>query len=140
MHGFQSCCGENTERVMTEEQLLHGNITRCIIGAAMEVHGQLGPGFLESVYEEALAYEFELQGISFERQRSIDVAYKGKSVKQFVCDYLVEGRVVVELKAIKTITNIEKCQLINYLKATRLRVGLLLNFGAQSLEYKRLMN
>jgi GxxExxY protein len=123
-----------------KNSLVHGDITGTIIGAAMEVHSRLGPGFLESVYDEALAVEFKLQKINFERQREIPVFYKGEQVKQFYCDYLVEGKVIVEIKAIKEITEIEKLQVINYLKAGNFEVGLLLNFGQKSLDYKRLVN
>jgi GxxExxY protein len=106
----------------------------------MEVHNTLGCGFLESVYEEALAVESRLQEIEFERQKSLDVFYKGTKVKQFVCDFLVEGSVLVELKAIKELTPLETGQVLNYLKSTDLKLGLLLNFGASSLQYKRVIN
>lgn len=124
---------------MCQQNFLHAELTREIIGAAMEVHKVLGAGFLESVYEGALAYEFELQKISFEIQKEIPVFYKNKQVKQFICDFVVDGRVIVKLKAIKEITEIEKIQVINYLKAGGFQVGLL-NFGQKSLEYKRLVN
>ena len=120
--------------------MLYSDITEKIIGAAMEVHKGLGPGFLESVYDESLAYEFELQKISCDRKKAIDVFYKGKKVKHFECDFTVEDKVQVEIKAIKKITEIEQAQIINYLKATGLKVGLLINFGSTSLEYKRFMN
>jgi GxxExxY protein len=124
---------------MAERDLAHNEITRQIIGAAMEVHSNLGPGFLESVYEEAMAIEFRLRGISFERQRPIPVIYKGEKAKDFFCDYLVGDKVLVELKAIKAIMGTEEAQVLNYLKATGLKVGLLINFGEQSLKYKRLV-
>ena len=123
-----------------EEQYPHKELTRKIIGAAMEVHNTLGCGFLESVYEGALAVEFRLQEIEFERQKSLDVFYKGAKVKQFVCDFLVAGNVLVELKAIKELTAMETGQVLNYLKSTDLKLGLLLNFGAGSLQYKRVIN
>ncbi len=122
---------------MTKRGLLHEDLTYRIIGAAMEVHKVLGPGFLESVYEAALAREFELCGIQYERQKSLAVTYKGMIVGEFRADFLVEEKVVVELKAIKKLSEIEEAQLINYLKGTGYRVGLLLNFGARSLEHKR---
>ncbi|MCK5270836.1 MAG: GxxExxY protein [Sedimentisphaerales bacterium] len=125
---------------MGETELLYSDLTYKVIGAAMEVHKNLGAGFLESVYEEALAYEFELQNILYERQKNIIVYYKNKKVKQFISDFMVDEKVVVEIKAIKNITDIEKAQLINYLKATGLKVGMLFNFGADSLEYKRFVN
>ena len=125
---------------MSEDEFLHKDLTREIIGAAMEVHRTLGCGFLESVYEEALAVEFGLRNVPFERQKPLDVFYKEKSVKQFVCDFLVAEVVLVELKAIKQLTEVEIAQLLNYLKATNLKLGLLLNFGASSLQYKRVIN
>ena len=106
----------------------------------MEVHNYLGHGFLESVYEEALAIEFNLRGISFQKQAPIKVYYKKVLAKEFVCNFIIDGCVIVELKAIKKISNIEHAQVLNYLKATGLKVGLLLNFGSGSLEYKRLIN
>ncbi|MBN2271525.1 MAG: GxxExxY protein [Sedimentisphaerales bacterium] len=123
-----------------EEQYPHKELTGKIIGAAMEVYNTLGCGFLESVYEEALVVEFRLQNIDFERQKSLDVFYKGTKVKQFVCDFLVADDVLVELKATKDLTEIDKAQVLNYLKSTNLKLGLLLNFGAGSLQYKRVIN
>jgi GxxExxY protein len=115
-------------------------LTGEIIGAAMEVHSQLGPGFLESVYEEAFTVELELKGIKFQKQKELPVFYKGRNIKQFVCDFIVEDRIIVELKAIKQIGEIEKLQVINYLKASGYEIGLLFNFGDKSLEWKRLIN
>jgi GxxExxY protein len=124
---------------MSEQDLAHNELTRAIIGAAMEVHSTLGPGFLESVYEAALSIEFNLRGIKYEEQKAVPVMYKNQKAKEFFCDFLVDGKVLVELKALKAITNIEEAQVLNYLKATGLKVGLLINFGEQSLRYKRLV-
>ena len=124
---------------MAESDLLHSNITKQVIGAAIEVHSNLGFGFLESVYEEALAIEFDMRGISYERQKGIDIFYKDKRAKQFICDFLIEKLVLVELKAIKGITAVKEAQLLNYLKATGIKLGLLINFGQSSLKYKRLV-
>lgn len=125
---------------MAEDNLLYSDLTRDIIGAAIEVHKILGVGFLESVYEEALAIEFELQKIPSERQKTIDVFYKNRLAKQFVCDFIVYDKIVIELKAIRKISDIEKAQMLNYLKATGLNLGLIFNFGSGSLEVKRLIN
>jgi len=125
---------------LKEDEYPHKELTRQIIGAAMEVHSTLGFGFLESVYEEALAVEFRLQDIPFDRQKSLEVCYKGEKVKQFVCGFLVGGAVLVELKAIKDLTGMEVAQVLNYLRATNMKLGLLVNFGASSLQYKRLIN
>jgi GxxExxY protein len=124
---------------LTEKDLLHNELTRVIIGAAMEVHSNLGPGFLESVYEAAMAIEFNLQKVPYERQKAIPVLYKGEKAKDFFCDFLVGQKVLTELKALKTMTNIEEAQLLNYMKATGMEVGLLINFGERSLKYKRLV-
>ena len=125
---------------MSADGLLYKDLTGKIIGAAMDVHSTLGCGFLESVYEEALAVEFGLRRVRFERQKSLDVFYKGTNVKKFVCDFLVAETILVELKAIKELTQTDMAQVLNYLKATDLRLCLLLNFGARSLQYKRLIN
>ncbi len=125
---------------MSAETLLYKDLTGKIIGAAMEVHRTLGCGFLESVYEEALAVEFGLLRVRFERQKSLDVFYKGTNVKKFVSDFLVAETILVELKAIKQLTETDTAQVLNYVKATNLKLGLLLNFGAPSLQYKRLIN
>jgi GxxExxY protein len=118
---------------------MHSELTRAVIGAAMEAHSNLGPGFLESVYEEALAIELNLQKVPYERQKAISVMYKGEKAKDFFCDFLVGEKVLVELKALKTVTGVEEAQILNYLKATGMQVGLLINFGEQSLKYKRLV-
>jgi GxxExxY protein len=120
--------------------LLYSELTRNIIGAAIEVHKVLGSGFLESVYDEAVAIEFELKNIPHERQKSIDVFYKNKCAKHFVCDFLAYGEIIVETKAIKEITDIEVAQVLNYLKAGKFSLGLILNFGSKSLKVKRVIN
>ena len=119
------------------KEFLYKDLTYAIIGAAMEVHRILGPGFLESVYEEALAHEFDLRGIPYQRQARLAVRYKEVVAGEFRADFLVDGKVVVELKAIKALTGGDEAQLLNYLKGTGYRIGLLLNFGGGSLEYKR---
>ena len=113
--------------------LLYENLSYKIIGAAREVYKELGPGYLESVYEDALCYELDLLTIDYQRQIELDVHYKNiKFERRFRADLLVEKKILVENKAIKKITNQDEAQLINYLKTTRLRVGLLFNFGAET--------
>ena len=119
------------------DTLLYKDLTHAIIGAAMEVHRLLGSGFLESVYDQALAHEFQLRSIPHQRQPRLTVQYKGILAGDFRADFLVDDKVIVELKAIRALTEIDEAQLLNYLKATGHRVGLLLNFGAPSLEHKR---
>jgi len=109
-----------------------------IIGAAIEVHKELGCGFLEAVYQEALGKEFAYQVIPFKPQPIIQIAYKGKPLdKTYQPDFVCFNEVIVEIKAISGLSGTEEAQLINYLKATGLKVGLLINFGSKSLEYKR---
>lgn len=120
--------------------MIFKEITSKILNAGFEVHKTLGAGFLEAVYEEALAHEFCLQSLEFERQKPLDVFYKGVKVKQYIVDFLVEDSVIVELKAIRSYSDVDIAQVLNYLKASNYQVGLLLNFGATSLQYKRLVN
>jgi GxxExxY protein len=119
------------------EALLFADLTYKIIGAAQEVHKTLGPGFLEAVYEEAMAYELKSLGLAFERQKAMEVYYKGITLGDYRADFLVEGNVILELKAQKVLTAVDEAQLLNYLKATNLKVGLLFNFGARSLQQVR---
>ena len=112
--------------------------TYAIIGAAMEVHKQLGCGFLEPVYQEALAVELALQDVPFRREVRLPLHYKGKLLETRYCaDFICSEAVVVELKALPRMGGTEEAQLINYLKATGFEVGLLLNFGTRSLEHRR---
>ncbi len=108
-------------------------LTERIIGAAIEVHRHLGPGLLESIYEEALCHEFDLRGIHYERQKQVDVVYKGKRIKGQRLDLVVEGEVVVELKAAWVVPEVATAQVLSYLKSTGLRVGLVINFGVERL-------
>ncbi len=104
----------------------------------MEVHQTLGYGFLEAVYQEALALEFEFRHIPFQREISLPVIYKGRKLGTlYRADFLCYDTVIVEVKAITQLSGTEEAQVINYLKATGLDVGLLINFGAKSLQYKR---
>jgi len=114
--------------------------TFSIIGAAMEVHRQLGNGFLEVVYQEAMAVEFAERAIPFRKELDLPVIYKGHQLScSYRADFVCFGRVIVELKALRELSIREQSQVINYLKATRLTRALLLNFGAARLEYKRII-
>jgi GxxExxY protein len=115
--------------------------TFAIIGAAMEVHRHLGPGFLESVYQEALAIEFSLRQIPFLRNQELLIRYKGNLLETcYKPDFICFENVIVELKALDGLGGIEEAQLINYLKATSFKIGMLINFGTQSLQYRRFAN
>ena len=112
-----------------------------IVGACMEVHSMLGPGFLESVYQEALAREFWERKIPFMQQWGIDVFYKGlKLDKRFFADFICYEEIIVEIKAMDGLIPEHEAQLINYLKATHKPLGLLVNFGTPKLQYKRFAN
>ena len=112
--------------------------THAIIGAAMEVHRQLGCGFLEAVYQEALALEFAERDIPFQREADLTIRYKGQALRcEYRADFLCFDAVMVELKAVNDLASGHRAQVINELKATGYRVGLLVNFGAPSLEYLR---
>ena len=114
--------------------------TYAIIGAAMEVHRELGHGFLEAVYQEVLAREFTVRNIPFERKKPLVILYKGKPLEAgYRADYVCYGAVVVELKALQSLSGAEEAQLLNYLKAGGFQRGLLLNFGAPSLQQKRMV-
>jgi GxxExxY protein len=108
-------------------------LTEKIIGAAIEVHRLLGPGLLESIYEEAICHELTLRGIEFERQVEVDVIYKDYVIKGQRLDILVEREVVVELKSVSRLPEVAKAQTLSYLKATRLKRALLINFGEKRL-------
>jgi GxxExxY protein len=111
-----------------------GHLAHEVIGAAIEVHKILGPGYLESVYEEALCVELTLRDIPFSRQYPIAVAYKGHLVGESRLDILVNQRLIVELKAVEAINEIHTAQLMSYLKATRCWLGLLINFNVTTLK------
>jgi GxxExxY protein len=125
-----------------EEGLLYRDLTYAIIGAAMfgaamEVHKVLGPGFLENVYENALVFEFGLRHIACQQQVNLIVLYKGKEAGRYTADLVVNQKVLVELKAEKTLSKVDEAQLFHYLKTTGFRIGLLINFGAESLQHTR---
>ena len=114
-------------------------VTFAINGAVFEVNRVLGPGFLEKVYENALLIELKKRGITAESQVLIKVCYKENVVGEYIADILVEGKVIVELKTVETIDKIHEAQLLNYLKATGIRVGILVNFKRPKAEIKRMV-
>jgi len=122
-----------------QDDLLFGKECYRIVGAAMEVHSELGPGFHEPIYQEAMEIELADQGIPFSAQHELRVPYKGRMLtKTYIADVLCYEAVIVELKALKRLGPDEEAQLLNYMKAAKLRVGLLINFGGRGkLEWKR---
>ena len=116
------------------------DLSKKIIGAALEVHRELGPGFLENIYEEALKVDLNEHGLQFESQKEIEIEYLGVVVGTHRLDLVIEGKIVVELKAVNEIADIHLAQLRSYLKAMGLRVGLLLNFAKPTLQIRRVVN
>ena len=119
---------------------IYSDITGKIIGAAMKVHSTLGNGFQEVIYQRTLAIEMRTQGLVFQRELEMPIHYSGEEIGTRRVDFLVENKVLVELKAITGLEDVHMAQAINYLEAYHLEVGLLLNFGAKSLEFRRLLN
>ncbi len=115
----------------------HRELTEKVIRCAMTVHQTLGPGFLESVYQNALAYELRKADLEVECERRIQVTYDGIAVGDFSADMLIQGVILVENKAVQALVPAHEVQLVNYLTATGIEIGLLLNFGAERLEFKR---
>ena len=125
---------------MNREEYKHSDITEKIIGAAMQVHSTLGNGFQEVIYQRALAAEMAKRGLSFQRELEMPIFYDGQEIGTRRVDFLVEEKVMVELKALTRIEDVHLAQAISYLEVYRLGVGLLLNFGARSLDYRRVIN
>ena len=115
----------------------HADITEKVIGCSMKVHRTLGPGYLESVYRNALAHELQQRAIPFEREKRVRVWYDGIIVGDYSADLLVQECVLVEVKAVRCLAPGHEAQLVNYLTGIQLDVGLLINFGAESLEFRR---
>ena len=120
-------------RISTKEFPMK-EVTERIIACALEVHSTLGPGLLESIYEEALAHEFTLRGVSYEKQKEVNLKFKGKEIGKHRIDFLVENGVVLELKAVESMHKIFEAQILTYLRATNKRVGLLINFNVERLK------
>jgi GxxExxY protein len=110
-----------------------------IIEASFEVHNILGPGFSESIYEDAIVKELTNKGIGLERQKLIQIFYKGEKVGEYRLDLVIEGKIILELKAVTQLNKIFEAQLFSYLKATGMKLGILVNFGGKKVEYKRIV-
>jgi len=125
---------------MIKEQYKYSELTSKIIGCAMEVHKRLGNGFQEVIYQRALEIEMRLAGLSFNREHEMPIFYRDEEIGSRRVDFLVEGVISVELKAITKLEDVHFAQGINYLEAFNLEIGLLINFGETSLNFKRLTN
>ena len=115
-------------------------ITHKIIGCAMKVHSTLGNGFQEVIYQRALAIEMQIQNINFSREQEMPLEYKGYDIGTRRVDFFVEGKIMVEIKAIINLEDVHLAQAMNYIEAYKLEIGLLINFGAKSLQFKRVHN
>ena len=121
-------------------ELLYKDEVYAIIGAAMEVHNVLGCGYLEPIYQEALEIELTVRGIPYVSQQVLRVSYKGNLLKKaYVADFVAYRKIIVEIKALTQLSSLEEAQILNYLKATDNEVGLLINFGAEKLGWKRMV-
>lgn len=123
---------------MIKKEFLYSDITEKIIGSAMIVHNTLGNGFQEVIYQRALAIEMTEQGLSFSRELEMPLFYKDIEIGSRRVDFFVEEKVMLELKAVSRLDNVHLAQAINYLEAYKMKVGLLINFGANSLDFRRL--
>ena len=119
--------------------IIYEELSFKVMSAVFEVHNVLGPGFLEKVYENALVKEFGLRGIRVEMQKEINVSYKGDNIGRYYADILVDDKIIIELKAVDKLSRLNEAQLLNYLKATGIKLGYLINMGSKSVEYKRLV-
>ena len=128
---------ENTE--YTEDKYPSSKITDDIIKCAIEVHKTLGPGFIEGIYENALIRELQVQGLQVENQKSVPIKYKGVCIGEHRLDLLVEGKIIVENKAVKELDEIHIAQVLSYLKATKQKVALLLNFAKPKIQIRRII-
>ena len=123
---------------MIKQEYKYSDITKKIIGCAMKVHSSLGHGFQEVIYQRALAIEMNKNGLSFEREMEMGIYYDNEHIGTRRVDFFVEGKVMVELKALVNLEKVHLAQALNYLEAYKIDVGLLINFGAPSLQFKRL--
>jgi GxxExxY protein len=129
----------NQKKIIVQDKYPLSDLTGKIIGCAMEVHKHLGNGFQEVVYQRALAIEMRLQVLEFSREHEMDIFYKGENIGGRRVDFFVDGKVMVELNALVQIEDVHLAQAINYLEAYSLDIGLLINFGNTSLQFKRVM-
>lgn len=120
-------------------ELLYKELSYAVVGAAMEVHKVLGAAFLESVYQRALAYELTIRNIPFEEQKRLDVQYKGQTVGEYKADFVVDDKIILEIKAASAIVSEHESQALNYLAAAGYRLAIILNFGTTSLQYRRIV-
>ncbi|MEP7269804.1 MAG: GxxExxY protein [Saprospiraceae bacterium] len=130
---------ENQKKIIVQDKYPLSDLTGKIIGCAMEVHRILGNGFQEVIYQRALEIEMSNQGLEFSREHEMEIHYKGENIGLRRVDFFVEGKIMLELKAVVQLEDVHLAQAINYLEAYGLDIGLLVNFGNTSLQFKRVM-
>ncbi|MDP2922786.1 MAG: GxxExxY protein [Candidatus Omnitrophota bacterium] len=126
-------------QIKKQGEYKYEELTGKIIACAFEVQNNLGCGFLEKVYHKALLYELKKNGLKVETQKAIKIVYKGEEIGIYIADFVIEDKVIVELKTVEFLSKIHKAQTLNYLKASGCEVGLILNFARPKLEYKRVV-
>lgn len=127
------------KKIIVQDQYPESELTGKIIGCAMEVHKVLGNGFQEVIYQRALSIEMNMQGIEYSREHEMEIFYKGENIGTRRVDFFVESKIMVELKAVIQLDDVHLAQAINYLEAYNMQIGLLINFGSKSLQFKRVM-
>ena len=129
-----------SKELITMANLIYKKEAYELIGACMEVHKHLGNGFLEPVYQEALEFEFKHRNIPYRREEKLEITYKGQMLeKNYIADFICYDKIILELKALSELSLNHEAQVLNYLKATEMKLGLLVNFGDRMLQYKRLI-
>lgn len=124
---------------MDTNKIIEKDLSYKIVGCGMEVHSKLGPGFLEKVYENAMMVLFRREGIAAEQQTPIKVSFEGEIVGVYCADILVDEKIILELKTVDKIVDVHRAQILHYLRATGIKLGMILNFGNKSFEYERLV-
>lgn len=132
--------GTNRARRPVGPDVLYPDMSYRVMEAVFEVHNQIGPGFSEEIYERSLVAELDARGIPYKTQESIAVFYKGNEVGRYRLDLVIDGKIILELKAVASLNDLFKQQLTSYLKATGLRLGNLINFGTRRVEYLKIAN
>jgi GxxExxY protein len=122
------------------EKIIYKRLSFKVIEACFEVHNILGPGFSEKIYEEALSRELGSRGIGYERQKLVEVIYKDEKIGEYRLDMVVEDKIILEIKAVSELNSVFEAQMLSYLKATRMKLGILVNFGTRKVTYKRIVN
>jgi GxxExxY protein len=124
---------------MNTNQIIHKELSYKIVGCGMEVHSKLGPGFLEKVYENSLMVLFRRDGIEAKQQTPIKVIFEGEIVGVYCADILVDEKIILELKTVDKIVDVHRAQILHYLRATGIKLGMIFNFGSKNFEYERLV-